>query len=366
MKEVIQKQTRFEVQNKSLILHEKLPVGVYNLNFDDDSRCFFLEKLLDFVLPDKIYGKSSGYARRVVHTFLDRPLSTGVLLSGIKGSGKSLLAKQISVLAKESNIPTIVINRNWKGDSFNAFIQSIESEAVIIFDEFEKTYQGHDDQNKILTLLDGVYPTKKLFLITSNETRNVSDYLINRPGRIYYSFEFKELEKEAIIEYCNDNLNNKSHIDDIIKYTTVYSFFNFDMLHAVVEEMNRYKESMFKVLEVLNIEPEMGQNDSYTVTLEMNDKEFLIENNCLDFEPKVFQFEVWLDSLPDDDEESRDIFNKISEDNSYMVFLSNMVREVNFNTNEFIYELKKASHTARLRVKRNRFVTQVNPLEMLL
>jgi len=92
-----------------------------------------------------------------MRTFTDRSNSTGVLLTGEKGSGKTLLAKHLSIMGYDMGIPTIVINSAWTGDSFNKLIQDIEQPLIVMFDEFEKVY-NREEQEKMLTLLDGVYP----------------------------------------------------------------------------------------------------------------------------------------------------------------------------------------------------------------
>jgi len=64
-------------------------------------------------------------------------------LVGEKGSGKTLLAKYISIAAaKERGIPTIVINHPFHGDEFNLFMQSIQEPVIVLMDEFEKIHDG--------------------------------------------------------------------------------------------------------------------------------------------------------------------------------------------------------------------------------
>lgn len=248
----------FTVSDSNAIeITETLPPANYVVKWNDKIG-FFLEEIEEFTLPEKFYGDEvQTKTNRVITTFEQRSGNTGVLLVGEKGSGKTLLAKNISVCLKNSGLPTILINESYYGDEFNTFISGIDQPCVIMFDEFEKVYReedGKSTQDKMLTLLDGVFTSKKLFLLTANDKDRISGFLENRPGRIYYSFEYKGLTDEFIICYCQDKLNDKEYIDDIIKFTMRVDSFNFDSLQAVVEELNRYGEDVATVLEYLNID----------------------------------------------------------------------------------------------------------------
>lgn len=238
-------------------VYKKLPTGNYVVKFNKNSNQFYLETVDLFTSPKKVYGNTTQRAERIINTFLDRPAATGVMLTGEKGSGKTLLARAISIACYSKEIPTIIINAPWTGDEFNSFIQSIDQPCVIVFDEFEKVYDK-DDQESILTLLDGVFPTKKLFVLTCNDKWRVDSHMRNRPGRIYYMLDFDGLDQNFIIEYCEDNLNNRSYIEKICKIAKVFDKFNFDMLKAIVEECNRYNEDPQSVLEMLNTKPEFS------------------------------------------------------------------------------------------------------------
>lgn len=255
----------FNVTNNANInICDVLPAGNYTVKFNEFKKEFYLEQVDSFLPAKKVYGNATQRANRIIRTFLDRTASTGVLLTGEKGSGKTLLARELSIQLAKEGVPTIIINDPYCGDEFNAFIQLISQPAVVLFDEFEKVYD-RDDQEKILTLLDGVYPTKKLFVLTCNDKFRIDSHMRNRPGRIYYSLEFAGLEREFIEEYCQDNLINKAHIDGVLTISSLFAAFNFDMLKALVEEMNRFNEAAVDAIQMLNAKPMSEDSGRYTI-----------------------------------------------------------------------------------------------------
>jgi ATPase family associated with various cellular activities (AAA) len=302
----------FRVTRREAIdLHNALPGGNYTVKQNEMSGELYLEMIDPFALPTKMYGDCLKNTDRVINTFLNRTASTGVMLTGEKGSGKTLLSKNISlVLARDHNVPTIVINAPWHGEKFNTFIQSIDQPCVILFDEFEKVYD-RNEQEAILTLLDGVYPTKKLFILTCNDKYRVDSHMRNRPGRIFYMLDFTGLTPEFIREYCEDNLLNKTHIDRICAISSMFAQFNFDMLKALVEEMNRYDETPQQALRMLNVKAEFDGGTEYKMevvhqgkTIEYRDT---FEGNPLGNNP----IEVSFDPEPENDD-SKYVFKNLT------------------------------------------------------
>jgi hypothetical protein len=258
--------------SNSLDIHEKLPAGNYIIKQNPMTGALYLEMIDGFTPLKKLYGDTTKNAGRIINTFRERTVSTGVMLAGEKGSGKSLLAKTLSIECAALDIPTIVINTPWKGDAFNKFLQDISQPCMVLFDEFEKVYD-RDDQEEILTLLDGVFPSKKLFVLTCNDKFRVDSHMRNRPGRIYYMLNFKGLGADFITEYCQDNLQNKQFINKICEIAALFREFNFDMLKALVEEMNRYGETPQEALRMLNASPEFDGGSKFDVKLFRGDKE---------------------------------------------------------------------------------------------
>lgn len=227
-----------------------IPVGNWLLNFDEYKKEFFLEKVDDFKMPSKIYGDSEELAKRYLNTFNNISGNLGIVLSGLKGTGKSLTAKEVCI---QSNLPVILITEPFSGTDFNSCIASIKEECIIFIDEFEKLYQRQDDQNNMLSLLDGVFMGRKLFVFTSNETSRYSNYLLNRPGRIHYMKEYTRIEDSMLNDIILDQLKNQSHALELKNVIDMVEDANIDMVISLIRECNMYNESPKEAVKFLNI-----------------------------------------------------------------------------------------------------------------
>jgi hypothetical protein len=285
---------------------------------------FYLDEQATSGIDHKIYGSAVDRADRIIKTFFDRPASTGVVLQGEKGSGKTLLARLLSEKLREHGVSTLLVNSPFAGESFNNFIAQIEQPIMILFDEFEKVYDK-ERQQQLLTLLDGTHSGKKLFVATLNDFYMVNDFMKNRPGRFYYSFRYEGLEEIEVREYCQDNLRNKEKIDSVVTFSSTFSKFNFDILKAIVEEMNRYDEAVGDVVQYLNARP---QESSMTLEIKhfeadgYNTKMKLYDLPVLNPLANSFQISAYSESLKpkvalkdnlfgDDDEDDSDDINYV-------------------------------------------------------
>lgn len=255
-----------------LDIHKHLPNGIFVIKFSDFIGYYF-EIAESFTLPSKCYGDILSKARRVFDTYsirLKESKSTGLLLSGEKGSGKTLLAK---VIAQQSNLPVILVNNAFHDDDFKATIASL-GPSIVIFDEFEKVYAKQESQNELLTLFDGIYPTKSLYIVICNERFKLTDALRNRPGRLYYAFESNGVDNQFIKDYCEDKLTNKDYVNTVINISKLITCFTFDMLQTLIEEMNRFNEPAQTAIQYLNIKSDVfSNNDTYIVTAQYGGKE---------------------------------------------------------------------------------------------
>jgi hypothetical protein len=232
--------------------YDKLPKGVYNLRQDSNGE-FFLVKEEEFTLPKKIYGDTS-IVDRWYNTYMERPRNLGVLLSGLKGAGKTITAK---MLAMKTDLPVITVTASFKGPAFISFLTDpVLGDCVIFMDEYEKVYASGNDEtdDSLLSILDGPYQTHHLFIFTVNRTY-INSSLMNRPSRIFYKKEFRGLTNDQVREIAKDLLKDQSKMDDLLKTTTRLFDVSYDIILSLIEEMNRYDEPASQSIEYMNLTP---------------------------------------------------------------------------------------------------------------
>lgn len=230
----------FQIYGDALKTYDKLPLGTYDVCFHK-MMGFYLTSHPDLVVnEEKIYGSSPAKVEKVLRGFQLVDRNFGVILSGRKGIGKSLFARQLAIRAKDYNLPLILVSTYYPGIA--DFLASIEQEVIVLFDEFEKTFadQEHcNPQEEMLPLFDGVDNGKKLFVITCNKVHKLNSYLINRPGRFHYHFVLGNPNPDEIKEYMTDKLKPEYH--HIIKKLIGFSLnvdLTYDVLRAIAFELN--------------------------------------------------------------------------------------------------------------------------------
>lgn len=272
MTHFIKRGSEFDVTDSAnMDVRDHLPAKTFIVR-SAPMRGYYLEQMEDMTIPARLYGDTAHHVGRIIQSFNSRPANTGVLLSGEKGSGKSMTMRALSLAVAGLDMPTIVINDEHCGDAFNKFMQSITQPCLIAFDEFEKTY-GEDAQNQVLTLLDGMFTSRKLFVFTVNNTYKVNKHFLNRPGRMFYNIRFKGVPIEAVRQYCAENLLEcATKIQDVERVVRTVDAFNFDMLKALVEEMNRFDETATEAVQLMNILPEAVADVTYKLEVTKDGK----------------------------------------------------------------------------------------------
>jgi len=236
-----------------------LPPRVYAVQFSQFSG-FYLTVIKDHLqIPEKIYGTAHERVEKCITTYKDRPMSTGILLTGDKGTGKTLFMSLLANSVIDSlRLPVILVRDAHAGDQFDQFVQSL-GECCLVFDEFGKMYTSskHQDgthQDSLLSLMDGVDKTKRLIIMTENSEIDISDFMLNRPSRIYYHFRYRKLDEASIKGYCADHGVSVTTIKDIVDLSRRSKIFSFDMLQSIVEEHLRFGSPVDEIIDELNID----------------------------------------------------------------------------------------------------------------
>lgn len=276
---------RYELYSNGLKVYDKLPAKNYIVKFDEMSG-FYLQEYSDIdIKEEKIYGIHEKKVNKVLKSFKSFDRNLGVILSGNKGIGKSLFAKLLSYSAVKEGYPLVVVDRFYPGIA--SYLESIEQEVVVLFDEFDKTFgevkvdsNEATPQSSLLSLFDGIAQGKKLFVITCNDLYKLNDYLVNRPGRFHYHFRFDYPSVDEIREYLSDKLQKEyySEIDKVISFSRKVNL-NYDCLRAIAFELNNGEtfESAILDLNIVNLRAEM-----YNIVLYFTNGKTLSGNYSLD------------------------------------------------------------------------------------
>lgn len=264
----------FRIYDDSMKVYEQLPAAVYSVRFSMESG-FFLELHAPIeIKEDKIYGIHNEKIAKVMKSFDKFDRSLGVILSGKKGIGKSLFAKLLCKVATALSYPVIIVDKFTPGIA--NYIERIEQECVVLFDEFDKTFANikvseneSNPQASLLSLFDGTAVGKKLYVVTCNDMYSLNDYLINRPGRFHYHFRFEYPNAFEIKEYLTDKLEEQYYdqIEAVVSFSRKVEL-NYDCLRAIAFELNcgtSFSEAI-KDLNIINMRAQV-----YDIILTMED-----------------------------------------------------------------------------------------------
>ena len=294
---VINTGNRYEIHSDMMKTHDQLPAQVYSVAFDK-MRGFALYRHADIEINEKVYGVHEEKVEKVLRSFAAFERSLGVILSGNKGIGKSLFAKMLAIRAVKAGLPVLIVDHFIPGIA--SYLESIEQEVMVMFDEFDKTFgevsTGENEakpQAGLLSLFDGMAQGKKLFVITCNQLRSLNDYLVNRPGRFHYHFRFDYPDGMEIREYLLDKLKPefRGEIEKVVAFAQRVNL-NYDCLRAIAFELNTGEpfERAITDLNILNLNEER-----YNITVFLaNNKQYTRKNVCMDLFNREETVDVWM------------------------------------------------------------------------
>lgn len=273
----------------------KLPNRNFIIHFDSEKEEYYGVEIDEFYLPKNIYGDHSTDINRYLKSFNTLDKNLGILLSGYKGSGKTLLAKQLMIEAK---LPTLVIEEAFKGSKFNDFINSIDQEVIIFFDEFEKVYKDQEDQEELLTLFDGVVNSKKIFLLTANKD-TLNEFFENRPSRIKYLKQFKTVDRELLDEIMEDLLKDSKFAEGIVDIVDTLGECGKDLIISLIEEINMSGDTAGDCAKRMNIKIPRARYD-FVALLSSGDK-YTGMYYFHPLEKESLKFSSWIDGFDYDE-----------------------------------------------------------------
>ena len=269
----------------------KLTPGVYVIKTPPLAPMYFQKIKPDFTFPYKIYGHNKSLINRVATAYDNSTGNLGILLNGLKGTGKSVTAEMIcNKMAVERNMPVILITEEFEG--LSETLAGIEQEITVFVDEFEKVFSRDvedykvDTSKNILTIMDGALKTehRRLFVFTTNKMY-IDENLLQRPGRLRYVVEFSDLEREVIEEIVDDMLLFSDHREATIDFISGLEMITVDIVKAIVHEVNIFNESPASFKSVFNIKEKGTSFNVYEGDITESTKLTLPKYTCVDIEP---------------------------------------------------------------------------------
>ena len=258
---VINTGSTYRIYGDDLKVRDKLAADVYIVRFHP-MQGFSLAAYNGMEMnEEKVYGVHLSKVNKVVKSFKKFTRNLGVILSGDKGIGKSIFARILSNTLVREGYPVVIVDEFFPG--IHTFLESIEQEVVVVFDEFDKTFsvgsgneEGSTPQSSLLSLLDGTGGGKKLYVVTCNNVYALNDFFVNRPGRFHYHFRFGYPDADGVREYLQDKIDKKhwSQIDKVVEFSASVPL-NYDCLRAIAYELQEGEEFVvaIKDLNILNI-----------------------------------------------------------------------------------------------------------------
>lgn len=230
--------------------YDLIPGTVYNIIVDRYTDTVSLQESGKLPLPSKVYytSRDERFIDKVINSYnLSESGFTGVMLAGLKGSGKTVMAKMI---ANKSGLPIINIDKNIRPYILRKLVEKLGDTSIcFLFDELDKILADYDD-SVLLQILDGSDTKgKHMILFTCNDDDEISEYLIDRCSRIRYWREFNEMPPSLIMEVLNDKLNDKKEVKSLTDFIKDnFEVCSFDNISSFVKEANDYPTTTFEEL----------------------------------------------------------------------------------------------------------------------
>lgn len=234
--------------------YDLIPGKVYDLSYDRYSGDDIFKENGELSLPSKVYtSKKDEFFKKRVLTYFNNAFTdtTGVMLAGTKGTGKTIMAK---VLAKESNLPIIIVDPQYPEHRLIKYFKQISTPVCILFDEVDKSF----NTEKMLDFLDGLQKTsKKLVIMTCNNLGRVSEYLQDRCSRIRYLRKYTTEDNLEFLDVLIEDMGIKN-VEEVSKFCREnIKLLSMDNIVAFLNEIKILEDediTLEEIISVMNID----------------------------------------------------------------------------------------------------------------
>lgn len=243
------------VDQSNLIDH--VPAMVYRATISPHGIVLIKDRKI-FDLPSIRYGKHKKYFQQITSSYDRNSSSTGVMLMGEKGSGKSLLAEEIGNWMIRQDIPVISIGYPIAAEELMIIIRAV-GPCMVYFDEFGKIYSEGDNTNcrkeMLLPLFSDTSLTGVIFVITGNDQREFSSYLVSRPQRFRFLIRYGHGVGSDVVDDVLETMKVPEMFHEYLHYYTKGYCPNLDSFLCVVRETAGCKniEELVERCEILNV-----------------------------------------------------------------------------------------------------------------
>lgn len=219
---------------------------IYNVCMNEMTGDIYLEENGNFNMPTKIYEteEDNKFIDRVIKWHKqDHIKSTGVLLSGEKGTGKTITMKRI---AKKSGLPIIVVHPNIALKRSLKIFNKFKQDVIIMFDEIEKD-DYYWPTKDLLGFLDGVEETcKKLVIMTCNDLYELNINLTDRCSRVRYLRKYTfDSNRKVIPLIVKDKISDETKQKELIEFLeNRIEILSFDNIQAIVNEVAYFGDEL--------------------------------------------------------------------------------------------------------------------------
>lgn len=242
---------RFEKQPKQPAVYK------VEIKHVDNNKTFKLIKDYDRMPePPKKYGRLKKIVDRSWNTYTKLKeggrFGFGIAAVGFKGMGKTDFLSLLANKAIDHGMIVVLVSNIKASIELVNYLTTLNN-VFIMFDEFAKNFDYHL-QEKMLTMFNNLDNKDRFLAISENSLRDLSDFFLDRPGRIHYLLEFETTDNATIEDYCKDHKVTDTLIKQILESARKTTNFSFDFLKGIVLEHHIYPEdSLEEMLEFLNL-----------------------------------------------------------------------------------------------------------------